>query len=91
MGKSKKPEIGAITWTDLTVKDAKKVRDFYVKVVGWTVTPVDMDGYSDYCMNDPRSGKTVAGVCHARGGNAKLPPQWLIYINVADLDRSAAR
>ena len=32
----------------------------------------------------------LPGVCHARGGNAVLPPQWLIYITVADLDRSMA-
>ncbi|MFB3107254.1 MAG: hypothetical protein ACE1ZA_20350, partial [Pseudomonadales bacterium] len=33
----------------------------------------------------------VAGICHARGSNANLPPQWLIYINVADVDKSVQR
>ena len=32
----------------------------------------------------------AAGVCFARGQNAKLPPQWLIYVSVADLDASVA-
>jgi len=50
----------------------------------------DMGGYSDFCMNQPADGKTVAGVCHARGENANLPPQWLIDINVANLKRSLA-
>jgi predicted enzyme related to lactoylglutathione lyase len=27
-------------------------------------------------------------VCHARGTNAGLPPHWLVYITVADLDQS---
>ena len=36
-------------------------------------------------------GKTVVGVCHARGTNVGLPRQWLIYITVEDLDRSMAR
>jgi predicted enzyme related to lactoylglutathione lyase len=31
-----------------------------------------------------------AGICHARGGNEELPPQWLIYIIVADADKRAA-
>ena len=30
----------------------------------------------------------AAGICHARGGNAKLPPQWIIYVPVKDLARS---
>jgi predicted enzyme related to lactoylglutathione lyase len=83
-------EIGAVCWTDLTVPDAERVADFYRQVVGWTSTPCDMGRYRDFCMNTPTSGQTVAGVCHARGVNADLPPQWLIYIVVADVDASAA-
>ena len=85
-----KPAIGSITWMDLTVKPAIIVRDFYQAVAGWKSSDVDMGGYSDFCMNQPTDGKTVAGVCHARGENANLPPQWLIYINVANLKRSLA-
>ena len=33
----------------------------------------------------------VAGICHARGGNAGFPPVWLVYIIVADLDESVRR
>ena len=91
MADSKNPAVGSITWRDLTVKDAEKIRDFYSKVVGWKSSPVDMGGYNDFNMNLPGSGETVAGICHARGPNAKLPPQWLIYITVADVDESAKR
>jgi len=90
MPKQIKPAVGAVTWVDLTVKSAVKVRDFYKAVAGWKTSNVDMGGYSDFCMNQPADGKTVAGVCHARGENTNLPPQWLIYINVANLKRSLA-
>jgi predicted enzyme related to lactoylglutathione lyase len=30
-------------------------------------------------------------VCHARGTNAQLPPQWLIYIRVRNLNESIER
>jgi hypothetical protein len=50
-----------------------------------------MGGYHDFCMNQPEDAKTVAGICHARGGNAALPPQWIIYISVEDLEESMAR
>jgi hypothetical protein len=42
-------------------------------------------------MNEPASGKPVASVCHARGGNADLPAQWLISIAVEDIEKSARR
>lgn len=79
---------GEIGWIDLTVPDAAKVRDFYSQVVGWEHTEVDMGGYSDFSMNLPGSSKTVAGICHTRGVNADMPPQWLIYINVDNLEAS---
>ena len=91
MARTKAPEIGTITWRDLTVKDATKLRDFYSRVVGWKTSEVKMGDYSDYCMHVPTSDEVVAGVCHARGHNANLPPQWLMYITVKDVDRSAAR
>jgi hypothetical protein len=85
------PAVGSIGWLDLTVPDAVRVRDFYAGVVGWTWSPVDMDGYADFCLNEPASGRTVAGVCHARGDNANLPPVWLLYVTVADLAASLAQ
>ena len=89
MSRAKDVEIGAINWVDLTVEPAEKVRDFYKAVVGWTSGECDMGGYSDYFMNLPGNGRTVAGVCHARGPNSDLPAQWLVYITVADVDASA--
>jgi predicted enzyme related to lactoylglutathione lyase len=84
-------EVGAICWRDLTVADAGQVRDFYQSVVGWESALVDMGGYSDYSMIARGSGEAVAGICHARGENADLPPQWLVYITVEDLDRSVEK
>jgi len=84
-----KPEVGSITWFDLTVPDADKVKDFYSQVVGWKVATLSMGDYNDFNMNSPKSGKTNAGICHKRGGNAQLPSQWLIYITVKSLDESS--
>ena len=81
---------GAVAWVDLTVPEAERVRDFYREVVGWEPSPVDMGEYADFSMNIPGTSDAAAGVCHARGGNADLPPQWLIYVVVADLAASAA-
>lgn len=46
--------------------------------------------YVDYKMLGS-AGTPVAGICHARGANADLPPVWMIYLPVADLSESLRR
>lgn len=79
---------GRILWHDISVSDAPALRDFYADVVGWRSEACAMGDYEDYSMLPPGSDEAVAGVCHARGANAALPPQWLMYVGVDDLDRS---
>ena len=80
--------IGAIEWRDLTVGDAEGVRDFYQEVVGWKTSPVSMGDYDDYNVDLPESGDTIAGICHARGSNKNIPPQWMMYVRVANVAKS---
>lgn len=82
-----RPVPGTVGWFDLTVPDAPAVRDFYAKVVGWTAQPLAMGGYEDYVMTAP-GGVPVGGVCHARGANADIPPVWIPYVSITDLDAS---
>lgn len=81
-------ESGMINWRDLTVQNAEQVRDFYSQVVGWKFELVSMGEYSDYIMLTPDTKNQTAGICHALGTNSNIPPQWLIYINVADIEES---
>jgi predicted enzyme related to lactoylglutathione lyase len=90
VSRSDVPRVGSIVWSDLTVPDAARIRDFYAAVVGWEPEAVDMGAYSDFTMKTS-DGTGVAGVCHARGVNADLPGQWLIYIIVKDLGQSIAQ
>jgi predicted enzyme related to lactoylglutathione lyase len=78
------PRPGTIAWRDLTVPDADSVSKFYSAVVGWKREVFD----GDYNMILPGGGAPAAGICFARGVNANLPPQWLIYIVVRDLEES---
>ena len=81
---------GKIGWVDMTVENAVELRDFYSTVVGFKAEDVDMGGYSDFNMTMPATGEAVAGICHARGTNADVPPGWLVYFVVNDVDASAA-
>jgi predicted enzyme related to lactoylglutathione lyase len=86
--------MGRIAWLDLTVAGASPTRDFYQQVIGWAVQHVEMEEggerYADYTMLGD-DGTPAAGVCHARGANAGLPPVWMIYLPVADLAESLRR
>lgn len=82
---------GTINWRDLTTDKAEELREFYQSVVGWTSQGLDMkdgeEAYQDYVMKDS-AGNSVAGICHSRGGNTGVPPQWIVYISVENVDES---
>jgi uncharacterized protein len=86
--------VGRIFWLDLTIPHAAATRDFYREVIGWSVSNVEIeDGeerYADYGML-AEDGTQTAGVCHARGINVGLPPVWMIYLPVGDLEESLRR
>lgn len=81
-------EVGRTGWIDITVDNASGLRDVYSDVVGRTTNKFSVGDHDDFAMPMPARGDAVAGICHARGANADLPPGWLIYIGVTDLDAS---
>jgi len=92
---SGRPTAGTLAWQDLTVENAEAVRDFYQAVIGWESSGVSMGEYEDFNMlpqgSNGDESKAVAGICHARGCNADLPPQWLLYFMVDNVDESAKK
>lgn len=75
-----------IGWLDITVQDATSLRDFYSEVANFETQGIKMGDYEDYVLK--ADGQGVAGVCHAKGTNADLPPLWIPYFIVPDLDKS---
>ncbi|PIQ48071.1 MAG: glyoxalase [Cytophagales bacterium CG12_big_fil_rev_8_21_14_0_65_40_12] len=88
MTQKEKPKYGTIGWIDLTVPDALSLKDFYSEVAGWQPEALSMGDYDDFIMS--ADGEPKAGVCHKKGPNSDIPSQWMIYINVPDLDKSLA-
>ncbi len=84
-------------WLDLTVADAARARSFYADVLGVNSCAIALSdargAYSDFCLHagDPATTPPLAGVCHARGDNANIPPQWIPYFRVAELTIACAR
>lgn len=82
---------GTIVSADITIPDAGALKDFYTQVIGWQTENMPMKDeagdYADFIMKDT-AGNWMGGVCHARGVNNDLPPQWIVYVNVADVLQS---
>ncbi len=83
--------VGAAEWCDLTVENAGDVKDFYCDVVGWDSSAASMGEYDDFNIELPKTGETIAGICHARGSNSNLPAQWLMYVRVKNVSQSAEK
>ena len=81
-------KIGTMAWLDLSVTNATEVKSFYEDVIGWKSENISMGEYDDYAMLEPINSEAVAGVCHAQGVNKDLPPTWLPYFLVADIEAS---
>lgn len=94
LDESASARFGRIAWLDLTVADADATREFYREVIGWSAQDVEMEDagerYADYNMLANESDP-AAGICHARGMNQGLPPVWMIYLPVGDLEESLRR
>src|SRR5690606_18850853 len=67
---------------------ADLLRPFYEKVIGWKPSGIPMGEYEDYVMSSPEDEMAKAGICHHAGPNQGIPPFWIVYINVANLDES---
>lgn len=79
---------GDYAWLDISVDNANELSSFYQKVLGWEVEEISMGTYSDYSMVNPNTKEAVSGICHAKGYNAKMPPMWLPYFLVDDVEKA---
>lgn len=83
-------KIGTMAWLDLSVANAENVKSFYEDVIGWKSESISMGDYDDYAMLEPINSEAVSGICHAQGVNKDLPPAWLPYFLVSDIEASIA-
>ena len=81
----------SFVWNELATPDVQKCRDFYTKLLGWTVRESPMGPDFTYYLWQA-DGKDVGGMYQTGGPNTEgVPPHWMSYIGVADVDASAAR
>lgn len=81
---------GTPIWYELLTDDVEGATAFYGEIVGWTTTAHpsaagDATPYTIFAM----AGAGVAGVANPPG-SAPMPPMWLAYFHVEDVDAKLA-
>jgi predicted enzyme related to lactoylglutathione lyase len=78
-------EAGALSWNDLATRDPEGAQRFYSELFGWT-----FEQAATIYMTI-RNGSQMNGGLRLMGeGEEQVPPHWMPYFAVADLDASIA-
>jgi hypothetical protein len=85
------PEIGEASWHELMTTDAPAAMKFYEQVFGWHPSEaMDMGPAGKYQMFNRPHGM-IGGMMNRPPEMANVPPNWLIYFRVADLNAAVER
>lgn len=83
---------GSFCWFELATTDQQAAKAFYTSLLGWTVadSPIGPDEFYSMFKLDGRdvsAGYTMRPEQRQQG----VPPNWMVYVAVADADATAAR
>jgi hypothetical protein len=78
-------EPGAASWIELYTKDTKKAGSFYSQLFGWKLK--ESPGYTEFHLGN----EGVGGMMAIEASMGDVPPHWIVYFQVADIDASAAK
>lgn len=82
---------GEFVWHELMTRDGEKAGAFYTGLLGWSTRTMAMDGGFHYTIFT-REGQDAGGMMVMEGEQFEgVPPHWMLYVSVADVDASAAR
>jgi hypothetical protein len=85
------PEMGEASWHELMTTDWKAAMKFYEEMFNWQPTDkMDMGEMGTYQMFNRPHGM-IGGMMNKPPQMANVPPNWLIYFRVPDVDAAAER
>ncbi len=76
-------EPGALAWTELYTPDTGAAAKFYEGLFGWSADRKPND-YFEFAID----GRSAAGMLEIKEEWGYVPPNWSIYLTVADLDKA---
>jgi uncharacterized protein len=80
---------GTLCWADLSTPDAKCASDFYAGLFGWQIT-ADAKDSSGY-LHIKNGEHFIGGIPPASYRQPGVPPHWMAYFQVDDVDASASK
>jgi predicted enzyme related to lactoylglutathione lyase len=84
------PSLGRFSWHELMTTDYRAAFEFYRQLFGWEKTgEMDM-GPAGMYLTYGMKGKMFGGIYNREKERAGVPPNWLFYANVKDVDKTAA-
>ena len=85
------PEIGEASWHELMTTDAPAAMKFYQEVFGWQPSEaMDMGALGKYQMFNRPQGM-IGGMMNKPPEMANVPPHWMIYFRVPDINAAVER
>jgi predicted enzyme related to lactoylglutathione lyase len=80
---------GTLCWADLSTPDTKRASDFYSALFGWQIAadPKDNSGY----LHIKNGEHFIGGVPPAASRQPGVPPHWMAYFQVDDVDATASK
>jgi predicted enzyme related to lactoylglutathione lyase len=80
---------GTLCWADLSTPDVKRASDFYSAFFGWQIAadPKDSSGY----LHIKNGEHFIGGVPPSKYRQPGVPPHWMAYFLVDDVDASASK
>jgi uncharacterized protein len=87
------PQPGDVSWNELVTSDWEAAYDFYHRLFGWEKTSaMDMGPGGTYQMyGEKANGRPYGGMYNFMPEMPPMPPNWLPYVRVTDLDASVDR
>jgi uncharacterized protein len=84
-------EVGEASWHELMTIDAPAAMTFYSEIFGWQPSEtMDMGPMGKYHMFNRPHGM-IGGMMNKPPEMAQVPPHWMIYFRVPDVDAAVER
>ncbi len=80
---------GSIYWSELATSDVNAAKDHYEKIAGWTFESMAMEPGGEYWIAS-HNCRPIAGIMDLKAIPHSVPPHWLTYVAVDDMDAAMA-
>jgi predicted enzyme related to lactoylglutathione lyase len=81
---------GTFCWTELMTRDVPAAKKFYADLIGWKMTDQDISGHPYTTVTPPGTKHSIGGIMGMAGPQFEgIPPHWMPYIAVENIDEKA--